>query len=506
MQCAIVSLMEKLLNKFTGNISPVALLVSSFYWSWFDVVPFSPALFYAAGVPVDTLPLTLSLAVSVVVLGVLAVQPQLRVAVTRADVFAVSSLVCGAGGSLLVYSGALTASLPLLIAGSLLIGVYQGMGILAVGCLITCQGTTNALVHIATALPFNILAILLVMFLQPLPSAVFAFLLPLCSSCCYAVFSVRKRNRALVDALVIEGRKREKAAISNRGRRFARYNPYFLAILLVVCSSFGFVNYRTVFVGGAGEGAFDYLSLAIRAVVSLAVLVGYIRYSQRPYSILRIALLLMVLGLFATPSLAMLDSSDSLLPEGLFLAGYACFDLVIWAIIIILSGKANMSILKTICVVDTVDQLGIFLGTLLGAWYGEGNTALVACIVFGGLLLVLMLGFTEKKDPVNDDLSALEVEFALAADAAEERGAPQERAVLAMPSASESAIAALADRHFLTKREAEVLSFLVAGRSGPYISEQLCVSDNTVKSHVRHIYTKLDVHNRQELIDLVMHQ
>ena len=104
--------MEKLLNKFTGNISPVALLVSSFYWSWFDVVPFSPALVYAAGVPVDTLPLTLSLAVSVVVLGVLAVQPQLRVAVTRADVFAVSSLVCGAGGSLLVYSGALTASLP----------------------------------------------------------------------------------------------------------------------------------------------------------------------------------------------------------------------------------------------------------------------------------------------------------------------------------------------------------------------------------------------------------
>ena len=42
------------------------------------------------------------------------------------------------------------------------------------------------------------------------------------------------------------------------------------------------------------------------------------------------------------------------------------------------------------------------------------------------------------------------------------------------------------------------------GRNGPYIAEHLCVSDNTVKTHIRHIYTKLDVHNRQELLDLVL--
>jgi DNA-binding NarL/FixJ family response regulator len=43
---------------------------------------------------------------------------------------------------------------------------------------------------------------------------------------------------------------------------------------------------------------------------------------------------------------------------------------------------------------------------------------------------------------------------------------------------------------------------LVEGRSIPYIKETLYISGNTVKTHVRHIYQKTCVHDRQELIDL----
>lgn len=499
--------MEKLLDRFTGNISPVALLVSSFYWSWFDVVPFSPALFSAVGIPADVMPLALSLAVSAVVLCILALCPAWRARAVSAKAFSLVSLVAGGGGSLLMYLGAQTASAPLLVVGGVLVGVYQGAGIVTVGGLITCEGTTNALVHIATALPLNLLAILFVMFLQPQPSVVFALALPLASACCYAVFSARRQNRMLVDALADETEKKLRGSRALSGTGIARYNPRFLIILLVVCCSFGFVNYRTVFDSGFGGSDLDYLSLAIRAVVSLAVLVGYIRYSQRPYSILRFALLFMTFGLLASPSLAMLGEAETIVPECLFLAGYACFDLVIWAIIIILSRKANLSLLKTICIVDAVDQLGIFVGTVLGIACGESSAALAVCIILGGILFVLMLSFTEKRDPVNDDLNSLEIEFASvinAADSSDERDSTS-----AFQSASVSpggSVEELAGRHFLTKRETEVLSFLVEGRSVPYISEHLCVSDNTVKSHVRHIYTKLDVHNRQELLDLVLHR
>lgn len=498
--------MEKFLDRFTGNISPIALLVSSFFWSWFDVVPFSPALFSAAGASVDTLPLMVSLAVSAAVLGLLATRSRLRARSVSVKAFAWGSLVCGAGGSLLLYIGAQAASVPLLVAGGVLIGVYQGMGILAVGALITCQGTTNALVHIATALPLNVLAILFVMFLQPLPSAVFAFSLPLASACCYAVFMARKNNRALVDALAHETERRKKTTLLKPGKGGAGFAPHFLAILFVVCCSFGFVIYQTVFAAGAEESFFGYVSLAIRAVVSLFVLVGYIRFSQRPYSILRIALLLMTLGLFASPSLAMLGGSDIMLPESLFLAGYACFDLVIWALVIILSGQSNVSLLKTICIVDALDQLGIFVGAVFGVACEESSMVMVACIVLGGLLLILMLSFSEKKDPANDNLNSLEVELELAADAPDDRGAASCGQVGPIAAfAWERPLEELAERHFLTKRETEVLGLLVAGRSVPYISQQLCVSDNTVKSHVRHIYTKLDVHDRQELLDLVLH-
>lgn len=57
--------------------------------------------------------------------------------------------------------------------------------------------------------------------------------------------------------------------------------------------------------------------------------------------------------------------------------------------------------------------------------------------------------------------------------------------------------------HGLSKREVEILEFLCKGRSRPYIAETLYLSENTVRTHSKHIYQKLDVHTRQELLDLV---
>ena len=48
-----------------------------------------------------------------------------------------------------------------------------------------------------------------------------------------------------------------------------------------------------------------------------------------------------------------------------------------------------------------------------------------------------------------------------------------------------------------------MLRLLARGRTGVFIQHELCVSYNTIKAHVKHIYQKLDVHTHQELIDLV---
>jgi DNA-binding CsgD family transcriptional regulator len=55
----------------------------------------------------------------------------------------------------------------------------------------------------------------------------------------------------------------------------------------------------------------------------------------------------------------------------------------------------------------------------------------------------------------------------------------------------------------LTKRESEILRLLAQGRSVPYIEEELTLSNGTVRTHVRHIYEKMNIHNKQELIDMV---
>ncbi|MDR2957538.1 MAG: LuxR C-terminal-related transcriptional regulator [Coriobacteriales bacterium] len=60
----------------------------------------------------------------------------------------------------------------------------------------------------------------------------------------------------------------------------------------------------------------------------------------------------------------------------------------------------------------------------------------------------------------------------------------------------------IAERYHLTSRESEILTYLVHGRSRPYIQEKLFLSDGTIKTHTSHIYHKLGVHSRQQLLDL----
>jgi DNA-binding CsgD family transcriptional regulator/MFS family permease len=62
---------------------------------------------------------------------------------------------------------------------------------------------------------------------------------------------------------------------------------------------------------------------------------------------------------------------------------------------------------------------------------------------------------------------------------------------------------ALAAARGLSKREHEVLALMMRGRNVPAIAEELTLSRNTVQTHVRHVYERLGVHSRQELVALV---
>ncbi len=58
----------------------------------------------------------------------------------------------------------------------------------------------------------------------------------------------------------------------------------------------------------------------------------------------------------------------------------------------------------------------------------------------------------------------------------------------------------------LTQRESEVLALLVAGHSNKGIASELVVSEDTVKTHIRGLYRKLDVTDRAGAIALALRE
>ena len=71
------------------------------------------------------------------------------------------------------------------------------------------------------------------------------------------------------------------------------------------------------------------------------------------------------------------------------------------------------------------------------------------------------------------------------------------------PSIPATLCASIAARYDLTPRESEVLYALLQGRSYTNIGHRLFISKSTVKTHANHIYSKMGVGTRDELIDLL---
>ena len=64
-------------------------------------------------------------------------------------------------------------------------------------------------------------------------------------------------------------------------------------------------------------------------------------------------------------------------------------------------------------------------------------------------------------------------------------------------------MAAVREFYGLSAREAEVAELIARGNTVAHIAELLFVSENTVRTHVRHIYAKLAINSREELLAMI---
>ena len=62
---------------------------------------------------------------------------------------------------------------------------------------------------------------------------------------------------------------------------------------------------------------------------------------------------------------------------------------------------------------------------------------------------------------------------------------------------------AIADAYQLTDQETEVLTCLSEGWSIPAAARRLMVSQDTMRTHVKHIYAKIGIHSRDDLVEII---
>ena len=72
--------------------------------------------------------------------------------------------------------------------------------------------------------------------------------------------------------------------------------------------------------------------------------------------------------------------------------------------------------------------------------------------------------------------------------------------------ALERACTEIASQRSLSKREGEILRSMVDGKTRNEIADDLVLSRETVKTHMRHLYAKCSVASRQELLAMVREQ
>ena len=164
---------------------------------------------------------------------------------------------------------------------------------------------------------------------------------------------------------------------------------------------------------------------------------------------------------------------------------------------------------------SAASYLGVLLGQLLSGWCARAGVAeadpalfglVVVCVYALAMVLIPQRSYEVQADRARRVSAEGLPEDALASGVAFEHAAEG-----ASPSSCgaepldpiAAGVARVAARYQLSPREAEVCEYLARGRSQTYIREALFLSKNTVATHVRRIYTKLDVHSKQELIDLV---
>lgn len=197
----------------------------------------------------------------------------------------------------------------------------------------------------------------------------------------------------------------------------------------------------------------------------------------------RLAVFIMLMGFVLVPSPFFADSAVS--GEAIVLAGYLGLSAVLISLFLVLAEitgtSTSSSFARGFAALFGGELLGVALANALTSTQSDLTTPYFVVVLAAALVLFSYIFLFTERD--FDSLSEMVIET----DSFEER------------------CKALAEAYAFSNRESEILPFVLKGRTSERISQELFISKSTVDTHLKRIYAKAEVHNRQELIDLSEH-
>lgn len=168
------------------------------------------------------------------------------------------------------------------------------------------------------------------------------------------------------------------------------------------------------------------------------------------------------------------------------------------------SAVAAVTLLSRIAVL-----VGLVAGEILGSQSGIDATVSGLIVALASIYLLMLISIvsfrTRRKAHGSDNVPLTleeaetevhdnppDIDAATAPDDNDRRG--EER--------YEDRARELGERYRLTQREQAILLPLARGRSAAYIADDLGLATSTVRSYTKSLYAKLDIHSKQDLIDL----
>lgn len=477
------------------SLDPRALVGSALLWSWVDALYMGS--FFA---PLGQTGLAPELATwgtfaCVAVFSLLALA---RPAALHRALAATGTLVAfgvaGTAASLLFALATVRSSWGLLAVGALLGGAFMGASILGWGGVYCREGVRSASLYVAGGFACSLLADVTFSLMTAPASALIPATLPLLASLLLACVDPQRRTYTAAPApqAIPASRQRGTAArIAGVCRRNLGVSFPTACSLALVMFGLGYMQHCISFApltDPAGLSAGASLQV-VRGAAALILFAIFLLAPRRTSLAYRAGLLVVVAGFSLMP---LLYGSDGFWVSGaVILAGYTTFDVLVWVIVAQAAYTGLGDPFRLVC---TVRLLVSSLFCVLGGCAGIALAGIAASMpfanadaVFVGYLITVAAVLVSSSRDVWDLFDARRPNTEVAAG-----GRPFDETV-----------DALADTWGLTNREREVFALLAVGRTQPWIAENLGISENTVGSHVRHVYIKAGVNNRQDLIDLV---